>query len=190
MSKTTACACRSFEFGTYDPNTEQDDTYTTECNQTTTRIFAQGHDAKLVGFLVRAELAGEEISLTDGGMRTSFGGAVNAAGRISEALAAKAQAQLDAAKARLAKAASREATKTARKSAKAAAAPEAPAQRHNPMNPGGAVVVDLIPSSRLANIKVGRWTYTARIDSATGEAKYSNKLGVAKTVARGSYQEV
>ena len=173
MPKTTACACRSFEFGTYDPDTEQDDTYTTECKQTTTRVFAQGHDAKLVGFLVRAELAGEEISLIDGGMRTSFG-AVTAARAISEALAAKAQAQLDAAKARLAKTAAREAAKAARKSAKAAA-PKAEAAE---------------PTSRLANIKVGRWTYTARIDSATGQAKYSNKLGVAKTVEQGQYSEV
>ncbi len=175
MSKTTACACRSFEFGSYDPDTEQDDTYTTECNQTTTRVFAQGHDAKLVGFLVRAELAGEEISLIDGGMRTSFG-AVTAARAISEALAAKAQAQLDAAKARLAKTAAREAAKAARKSAKAAA-PKAEAKPAE-------------PTSRLANIKVGRWTYTARIDGATGQAKYSNKLGVAKTVEQGQYSEV
>jgi hypothetical protein len=174
MSKTVACACRSFEFGSYDPDTEQDDTYTTECAQTTTRVFAQGHDAKLVGFLVRAELAGEEISLIDGGMRTSFG-AVTAARAISEALAAKAQAQLDAAKARLAKAAAREASKTARKSAKAAAPkPEAKPE----------------PTTRDAKIKVGRWTYDATIDTATGEATYSKKLGGAVTVEQGGYQEV
>jgi hypothetical protein len=174
MSKTTACACRSFEFGSYDPDTEQDDTYTTGCKQTTTRVFAQGHDAKLVGFLVRAQLAGEEISRIDGG-RVSFADAVTAANTISEPLALKAQAQLDAAKARIAKKAAREAAKAARKSAKAAA-PAAPAKPE--------------PTTRQARIKVGRWEYDATIDIATGEATHTRKLGGTRTLALGEYKEI
>lgn len=166
----TRCFCQSFEFGTYDPETEQDDTYTTDCAQTTTRIFAQGHDAKLVGFLVRAELAGEEISLVDGGSRTSLASAVSAAAKVSDALALKTQAQLDAAKARIAKKAAREAGKTARKSAKAAAAPE--------------------PTTIQAKIKVGRWTYDAVIDCATGDATYTKKLGGTATISRVDYKVI
>jgi hypothetical protein len=165
------CYCQNFEFGTYDPETEQDDTYTTGCTQSTARVFAQGHDAKLVGFLVRAELAGEEISLVEGGMRTSFAGAVRAAGRVSDALALKAQAQLDAARARIAKAAAREATKTARKSAKAA----------EPM----AEVIELAPIE--ARIKVGRWEYNAQIDRQTRVATYQGKLSGTKTAEEGKY---
>jgi len=171
MSKTTACACQSFEFGTYDPDTEQDDTYTTGCKQTTTRVFAQGHDAKLVGYFVRAELNGDEIGRTEGGMRISYNGAVYAAGAISDALALKAQAQLDAAKARLAKAAAREAAKAARKSAKAAA----PAVE---------------PATREATIKRGRWTYEATIDTKTQWATYTNKKGELISVASTDYTEV
>jgi hypothetical protein len=172
MSKTVACACRSFEFGDYDPDTEDDNTYTTGCSQTTTRVFAQGHDAKLVGFLVRAQLNGDEIAQIDGGMRTTYMDAVHAARTFSEELAIKAQAQLDAAKARLAKTAAREAAKTARASAKkaAAVAPE--------------------PATRTATIKRGRWTYEATIDTKTQWATYTNKKGELISVASTDYTEV
>ena len=168
MSKTIACTCRSFEFGVFDVDTDED--YTTDCNQTTTRVFAQGHDAKLVGFMVRAELAGQEIRRGS----IHYAGAVQAAASISEALAAKAQAQLDAAKARLAKGAAREAAKAARKSAKAAEAVEVKPE----------------PATRQATIKVGRWTYPATIDTKTGWATYSKKLGGTVSIASTDYTEV
>lgn len=171
--KLTRCFCQAFEFGTFDPNTEQDDTYTTECTQSTHNTFAQGHDAKLVGFLVRAELGGDEISLTDGGVRIGLSGAVGAARKVSDALAAKTQAQLDAAKARLAKKASAAAAKQAKRSGTKAAKAEAPAP--------------VKPTSREARIKVGRWTYDAVID-AMGQATYSTKLGGTKTTT--VFQEV
>lgn len=165
----TRCFCQTFEFGTFE--IESDTDYTTNCSQSTTRTFAQGHDAKLVGYLVRAELAGEEIRRNNGGVIHSFQGAVHAAASISEALAVKAQAQLDAAQARLAKKAAREAAKKARKSAKAAApAPE--------------------PTTRDARIKVGRWEYAATIDTTTGEATYSPRFGGPRTMAQGSYKEM
>jgi len=177
MSKTTACACRSFSFGTYGPDgsAESFEDYGTGCNQTTTRIFAQGHDAKLVGFLVRAQLAGEEIRRTTGGVVHTFPGAVAAAATSSDALALKAQAQLDAARARVAKAAAREATKAARKSAKAAT--PAPAPKAEPM-------------TREARIKVGRWTYEATIDTKTQWATYTKKLGGTVSIASTDYTEV
>jgi len=173
MSKTTACACRSFSFGTYGPDgsAESFEDYGTGCNQTTTRTFAQGYDAKLVGFLVRAQLAGEEIRRTTGGVVHTFPGAVAAAATSSDALAIKAQAQLDAARARVAKTAAREAAKAARKSAKAAA-PKAE------------------PATRTATIKRGRWTYEATIDTKTQWATYTNKKGELISVASTDYAEV
>lgn len=174
--KQTRCFCQNFEFGEFDGNNEDAISYDTNCSQSTTRIFAQGHDAKLVGFLVRAELAGEEIRLTEGGVAITFPGAVAAAGRVSDALADKAQAQLDAARARVAKKELAEARRAARKSAKkakATEAAEAPA-----------------PTHRDARIKVGRWTYDATIELATGQATYSKKLGGSVTVEAGQYSEV
>lgn len=178
-AKMKPCNCRSWDFGNYGPDgsAESYESYGTDCNQSTTRVFAQGHDAKLVGFMVRAELAGQEIALVDGGIRTTFPGAVAAAASISEALAVKAQAQIDAAKARLAKKAATEARRVARQSAKAVKAIEAP-------------VVEVVPpTTRQAEIKVGRWTYLATIQ-ANGDASYSSKLGVKKTAVAGSYQEI
>lgn len=171
MSKTTECACQSFEFGEFDGENESAVSYHTQCGQTTTRIFAQGHDAKLVGFLVRAELAAEEIRQNQGGVVYTFPGAVAAAGAISSALAAKTQAQLDAAKARLAKAAAREASKAARRSAKAA-------------------VVESVMATREATIRRGRWTYSAVIDTRTQWATYTNAKGELVSVASTDYKEV
>lgn len=184
-TKTKPCLCSTYEFGTTetDPNTGEPffEGYTTGCRQTTTKIFAQGHDAKLVGYLVRAELAGEEINHNSGGVTHTWGKAVAAALWTSEALALKAQAQLDATRARLAKKAATEAKKAARKSAKAAAEPVVEAPK---------AVVEVVPASdRQATIKVGRWTYLATIQ-ADGNASYKTKLGQSKTALAGTYTEI
>lgn len=157
------CTCSSFEFGTYDPETEQDDTFTTECSASTHSKFAMGHDAKLVGYLVRADMAGLEISRTEGGMRVTYQNAVHAASAISDKLAEKAQHQLDAAHRREMKKASKPAkTKVA--------------------------AVPLPPANRAATIKVGRWTYPATIDS-TGLATYTTKQGEIKALTSDKYTE-
>lgn len=172
-NKLRNCECSSWFFGTYGPDGSADsfEDYGTDCSQTTHRTFAMGHDAKLVGFMVRAELAGEEIAKVDGGMRVTFQDAVHAAASISEALAAKVQAQIDAARARIAKKEAREATKTARKSAKAARVTET-------------------PKDRSATIKVGRWTYEATIDGKTGWATYTKKNGETVSIASTDYTEM
>jgi hypothetical protein len=178
-TKTTPCACQKFEFGTFE--IEQDDDYNTGCKQDTARTFAMGHDAKLVGYLVRAELAGEEIRMNNGGVVHSFQGAVHAASTISEALAAKAEAQLDAAKARLAKKAAREAAKAARGSKKA---------ERKLAEQAGLVEAPAAPTTREAKIKVGRWTYDAVIDIASGEATYTPRFGGPRTMLQGKYTEI
>lgn len=169
-TKTVQCLCQSFEFGEFDGENELAVSYDTDCAQTTTRTFAQGHDAKLVGFLVRADMAGEEIRMTTGGISIHFMGAVDAAAKVSGALAVKAEAQLAAAAARVAK----KANKPAKKAAKTTPAP----------------VVELAPTTRHATIKVGRWTYRAAIMLATGEAHYSSKLGADKVAPAGTFTEV
>lgn len=161
-TKTTRCLCSSFEFGVFDVETDED--YGTDCTQSTTKVFAQGHDAKLVGFLVRAELAGQEIRRGS----VHFAGAVQAASSISSALAAKTQAQLDAAKARLAK----KASKPLRGEVRIAKKAEAPA-----------------PTKREATIKIGRWTYDATIDP-NGFALYNTKKGECKSAKPGEYTEI
>lgn len=176
---TTQCHCSTWEFGTYDPDTEVDETYDTGCTQTTSKVFAMGHDAKLVGFLVRAELAGEEISWTGGGMRHSFAGAVLAASKISEKLALKAQIQLDAARVRLAKKELAEARKASKTSAMRDLAEKA----------GVVAPVAPRPARREATVKIGRWVYLATIDPTTGEATYTNAKGVPVTVPKDKYTE-
>lgn len=177
------CLCSQFEFGTFEINS--DDDYGTDCRQSTTRAFAQGHDAKLVGFVVRAELAGQEIRQNNGGVIHSFQGAVHAAGVVSEALAAKAQAQLDAARARVAKKAAREAAKAARKSGGA---------ERKLAEAAGLVKKEILakatPEVRWVKIKVGRWEFDAKIDAKTEVATYTSRKGELKSVQPGEYRVV
>jgi hypothetical protein len=169
---TTQCECQSWFFGNYGPDgsAESFEDYGTGCTQTTGRIFAQGHDAKLAGFLVRADLNGEEISKMDGGMRVTFAGAVEAAGSISQALGVKVELAMVAATARLAKRMVKQAKAQKAEKVEVEVAPE--------------------PATRSARIKVGRWEYNAIILTATGQATYASKLGATKTAEQGTYQEV
>ena len=162
--KTTlhACLCSTFEFGITTDGVNDGDEPTwkgheTGCKEQTHRIFAQGHDAKLVGFLVRAEMAGLEIAQVVGGIRITSD-AMHAAARVSEALAEKTEAQLAAARRRQARQDAREVKET-----------QAPK----------AVV-----------IKIGRWTYDATIDSATGSASYRTAAGVLTAAPVGTYKLV
>lgn len=170
------CSCRLFEAGNRVDVAGGDvdfvDVKTTECKASTTRLFAQGHDAKLVSFLVAAELDGLEIALIDQG--TSWGRAQDAAATISEALAIKAANMIATAQAKADKKAAR---KTAPKTAERKLAE-------------AAKVVETAPIWRSAKIKVGRWTYDAQIETATGDATYAAKLGGTKMVERGQYSEV
>jgi hypothetical protein len=174
-TKQLPCYCRSFEFGEFDGENENAVSYDTDCDQVTTRVFAQGHDAKLAGFLVRAEMAGEEIRVVEGGVAIS-GDARSMARRVSEPFEAKVVALIDAARRRVAKKALADATKAARKSAKTA---------ERKLAEDAGVVVKLAPIE--ARIKVGRWEYDAQIDRDTREATYAGKLGGSKTVAEGKY---
>lgn len=114
------CACRSFEVGEEFETGGQPDRsiFTTECDRSTHSVFAQGHDAKLVGFLVRAHLDGQTLWRNAGGMLVTFSGPVEAARTISEALAVKAEKMLATAKRKADERAARLADKEAKKTAK------------------------------------------------------------------------
>lgn len=171
--KMVRCSCVNFEFGTYgeDGSAESFESYTTGCTQSTWKTFAMGHDAKLAGFLVRAELAGEEISITQGGVKVTFSGAVDAAQRISDAFAAKVQVQLAAGIARLAKKEAA-ATRKASKASKGAAEAPAPAP------------IVITPTVALVTAKVGRWSYEGTVDRATGTLTYRDRNGNLQTTAK------
>ncbi|MBQ1017749.1 hypothetical protein KBX71_07680 [Micromonospora sp. D93] len=103
MARTKAgklgpCQCSRFEVGTTTDGPdgiEPDITIeTTGCDRETPRLFAQGHDAKLVGFLVRAELEGKEVRYGRAEGVVISSDAVSALGTISDALAAKGAAML------------------------------------------------------------------------------------------------
>jgi hypothetical protein len=163
--KQTPCFCQSFEFGEFDGENENAVSYDTNCAQMTTRVFAQGHDAKLAGYLVRAEMAGEEIRMVEGGVAISSD-AMGMARKVSDAFAAKVELLLSIARERVAKKElnkAKKATKTAKK-----------------------VVVELAPIE--ARIKVGRWSYNAQIDRGTRYATFTTKLGVTKMLPEGKYE--
>ena len=179
------CECQNWFFGTYgeDGSAESFEDYGTNCTQTTGRTFAQGHDAKLVGFLVRADLAGEEIAKVDGGMRVTFQNATHAAGTISEALAAKADAMMAAAIARLQK------KSNTSKSAVKIAEMLAEGVREDEREEAAELVeqVRQATTPRATRGKVGRWVYDGT--EQDGRFTYSKKFGGEATVEAGNWTE-
>ncbi|MFK4243542.1 hypothetical protein ACI2KV_11740 [Micromonospora chokoriensis] len=93
-----ACRCSTFEVGTTTDGpdgSEPDVTIeTTGCTGQTPRLFNQGHDAKLVSFLVKAELEGKEVRYGRGEGVVTTSDAVTACKSISDALAVKAATML------------------------------------------------------------------------------------------------
>jgi hypothetical protein len=162
--KMVRCFCVNFEFGNYgqDGEAESFESYTTKCAQSTYKVFAMGHDAKLAGYLVRAELAGEEISVTQNGVKHIFSGAVDAARIVSDAFVAKVSAQLAAGIARAVK----KQTAATRKAAKVTAP------------------VPVVEAPKVVNAKVGRWVYSGTIDGETGSFTYRDRNGVLQATPK------
>lgn len=194
-----ACFCGAFELN--DPADESgESTFTTGCESTTVRMFAQGHDARLVSFLVSGHADGYEIRVADeNGNVRKLGGPVEAAALASPALEAKAAKALrnretreaektkriadrEAAKARREadKKAAKEA-KDAEKAAKAQAPREVPVRVADGSAEGDAVV------EGTTRIKVGRHEYDATLDDE-GTATYTDKSGAEHTIERDGYR--
>lgn len=180
------CSCSLWEVGTFDGDDETAPSWTTDCSASTTRLFAQGHDAKLVSFLVRGQLDGYELRTTEGGISITFPDAAAAAGSVSPALAVKATNMLRVAKAKIDARIAREAEKANKKNA--AATQEQPTEA--PTEPTAQALVPVVTNlERPATIRVGRWTYAATI-TGNGTAKYKTKLGKEMVAGVDTYVEV
>lgn len=196
------CYCSFFEVGNYDSE-QNDDVFTTGCTQETKRTFAQGHDARLVSFLVDGHYDGYVIRLVKDGQTTQFEKPEDAARTASESLGDKAakatknrQERIDAAQARKD---AREADRTAKAAEKArlkaekdAAKEQAAAEKAN--KPQVEVVAGSaegdVPAGPegTTKIKVGRWEYDAVIDEQTGTATYTDGKGDQVSIERDGYR--
>jgi len=203
------CFCGYFEVGNFDPDVEDKDAeiFSTGCTQQTKRTFAQGHDARLVSFLVDGYFDGYDLRLVEGGVAISFSDPAGAAARASDALrdkAAKAtetrQLKNDAAATRKLeregkKAATAEA-KAAAKAEKEAAAARAKAEKAEAK--AKTQQAEVVAGSRegdvpdapegTVKIKVGRWEYNATIDPESGAATFTDGKGEEQTVERDGYR--
>ncbi len=201
------CFCSPWEIvDTKDETGES--VFTTGCDLTTKRTFAQGHDAKFVSFLVDGHFDGYTIQRIEGGAPVVYSDPVAAAALASDKLKEKAeravanrQERINSAKARgeardqaraekraaaeaekARKAAEKQAAAEAKKAEKAAAPKDVAAQVVPGSQEGDA------PASGLARIKVGRREYDAVIEE-DGSAKYNDeKTGEERTIERDGYR--
>jgi hypothetical protein len=201
------CACSAFFAIEKDSLTDKTDAriYGTGCSRQTNNLFAQGHDAKLVSFLVRADLASDEIRWTNGGVDHIQKGATEAARMVSGALADKAERALINALDRLA---ARRAPKAEAKAPKdvavqvrqdirqaiADATGVAAAQLRDMGEPvlsapapGPAAYAEV--EQRRVTGKVGRWTYEG-FELTTGGFFYTTNSGEHKTADAGKWTKI
>lgn len=193
------CYCQTYEvYGDTD-----DEVFTTGCNQTTLSTFAQGHDARLVSFLVSSHFDGPYKIRQAGsdGKYINFDTPELAVQSVSQPLANKAraatenyQAKLDLKAQRTKEREDAKAAKAKEKADKAAAAAAAKeAKKNEPKATGAEVVAGSHEGERSAlqpgeaMIKVGRFEYRATVDG-DGVATYVDGKGQAQTVERDGYK--
>jgi hypothetical protein len=203
------CLCGFFEVGNYEDG-NGDEVFTTGCDQSTMRQFAQGHDARLVSFLVDGHFDGYTIRLVRGGVATSFGNPGDAARTASDALgdkaakattnrAAKTKAaqelkdQRESVKAVKAANKARDAEEKAKAKEAAAAAKKAEVKADAKVPQAevaaGSQEGDQPPLPEgVVRIKVGRWEYDATLDAQTGEASFIDGKGEPQTIERDGYR--
>jgi hypothetical protein len=195
------CLCGFFEVGVFDSEKAEaeQEIFSTGCEATTLRTFAQGHDARLVSFLVDGYFDGYALRFVKDGVGVSFATPADAALKGSEALAEKARKATDNRQAKNdakgAKQAEREAAKAERDAAKAKAKEEkaaakeaAKADKPQAEVAAGSSEGDLPELAEgQARIKVGRWEYTADID-ADGNASFVDGKGEAQVINRDGYR--
>lgn len=203
-----ACLCSFFRVGE-DLEDGTKNEFTTECTSTTARTFAQGHDARLVSFLVSGELDGYKIwrNVTDTEIQV-FEGAVKAAGTVTEALRLKADKALGNAKARREDIENRQAARKALQDSKAAekarlkaekAKEKAEREAAKPVKPPKAVAATVVAGSQegdavervalpepedgetAVTIKVGRNEYLATLTADGQTVRFMDKAGELQT---------
>jgi hypothetical protein len=192
------CACGFYEV--YNPKSEEE-VFTTGCVQATKATFAQGHDARLVSFLVEGKGDGYEIRHVKDGVSTTYGTPGEAVADVSNKLQGKAEKAWENKQAKLTGAAERKAArdelkakKLADKEAAAKAKADAKAAKDNaPKATGAEVVAGSTEGDQTelaegqARIKVGRWEYVADVDE-DGVATYTDGAGAVQTRERDGYQ--
>jgi len=210
----TPCACQAYEIEIWKGEVPEDadpgeyvEYEGTGCTQTTERIFAPGHDAKLKSLLIRAGAAGREVRRDEDGMAVNSS-AENVAKKYGfehQVLAGIRRAQ-DKVQARAAKKAAVEkaradlkagkvtpegaaALKSDNRSKKAkAAAKQAPkAPRSQAEQASEKMKINALPKVK---IKLGRWTYEAQIDTRTNAAHFTSANGEQKVAPEGKYKLV
>ena len=148
---------------------------TTGCTATTKNLFAQGHDARLKGFLIRAGAAGLEVARHDGGVRVSgtaqgwadkfnFGRMVRDGIKRAELKELAKQERADARAAKQAEAKAAQTRRTAAKTKEMAKKTKAE------------------ETAQVVKAKVSRWTYTGVVEK--GVFHYSDSKGNAKTAVK------
>jgi hypothetical protein len=198
VDKSHPCLCQFYEV--YNP-ANGDEVFTTGCSASTKATFAQGHDARLVSFLVDGKGDGYEIRFVKDGVSTSFGTPGEAVADVSNALQTKAEKAWENKQEKVKGAAERKAArealaekKKAEREAKAAEKAAAKAAKTDGPKATGAEVVAGSAEGELAElqpgqavIKVGRWEYTAQVDGE-GNATYIDGSGAEQTRERDAYQ--
>ena len=198
------CACQFFEvYGVDDDgNAKTDEVFTTGCTQATGSTFAQGHDARLVSFLVDGQADGYSIRHVKDGVETKYATPGEAVSDISNALQTKAEKAWENRLARTQAASDRKAArdaltarKKAEKEAKAKEAAEAKAAKKSggPKTTGAEVVAgsaegdlaELQPGEAI--IKVGKFEYKAQV-TGDGTAIYIDGSGAEQAVERDGYR--
>lgn len=187
-----ACLCQSYRL----VGENKDEVYATECGLTTKSTFAQGHDARLVSFLVDGHRDGYQIQQILGDKTVDHGTPADAVRAVSEPLVKKAESATTNMRQRLAdkavKTALREANKLKRKEesdkAKADKAAAKEAAKTEPKQVevvAGSVTGDVAPlADGQVRIKVGRWEYTAT-KLADGGVTFTNGKGEVETREEG-----
>ena len=177
------CACRGF-YAVETIDGEQR-SYDTGCARQTHNLFAQGHDATLVSFLVKAELSSDVIwryNPTDpNGKETKMAGASESAALISQALADKTERALVNALDRLA---ARREPKT-----KTESKPPRKVAVKVQAEPTSDATSQLVGMGEWVDAKIGRWTYHGTA-MENGEFAYETKSGEKKVAAPGTWTKI
>lgn len=198
VDPTHACLCSTYELV---DRKDPDSLFSTGCSQTTKSQFAQGHDAKLVSFLVEGFMDGYAIrQLVDGkyvSRVTPEEAARVASTKLGDKAAAATQNATDRQAVKDARAKEREAAKAKKAEEKAARDAKKAEEKATKANEPKAVGAEVIagssegdqstPAEGQVKIKVGRWEYNATIDGE-GNASYVDGSGAAQTVERDGYR--
>ncbi|MET7477651.1 hypothetical protein ABZT17_25235 [Streptomyces sp. NPDC005648] len=144
---------------------EYDEELTTGCGATARKLFAQGHDAKLKSFLIKAGAAGHEVRRDDGAVVSVADAATHAArytfGHLIVAGIQRAE--------------TRAAVKAERQDRKAAARQETQTRR-------AAREARRAAKPKVVKGKVGRWSYLGQV--VDGQFIYRDAKGNEKTTTK------